>query len=473
MAKFIKITPNVIKATINDYPVIQNMARFYFYDLSRYCGFISEEWACPPDGLYSDVDLKHYFEDKDRLAYLIKIDSELAGFALLHHGITSSEDVCVMAEFFILAKFQGQGIGREVAEQLWIMHPGKWEIPIIPENSKALSFWRKIVSSFTNGHYSEELRNVDYDKNQPKRYILSFDTVDRSQSSFKNIPHGTTKKQVKIEVDEVNHDQAEKLCRDITTDLPEYFGISSANEAYFKGVHRCKNLAAKINGVYVGLLSLNFPYANNSSIYWMGVLKEHQKKGIGSALLNAACTLAIKASAVTMTVETLDPDHADENYLKTYQFYKSVGFQPLVTVQPQGYEWTMVYMVKPLNNALCDLLRLEEDARQFGFEWPDELMIVESAIDECREIRETIENNEGRDRLQEEVGDLLHSGVSLCVFAGFDVNETLAKVNNKFGNRMQIVKKLSHELQLPNLKGQSISFMLELWRKAKNMASEK
>jgi hypothetical protein len=51
----------IIPATIKDYPAIQNMARFYVYDLSRSCGFISNEWNIPADGLYE----RHYMTSKD------------------------------------------------------------------------------------------------------------------------------------------------------------------------------------------------------------------------------------------------------------------------------------------------------------------------------------------------------------------------------------------------------------------------
>jgi uncharacterized protein YabN with tetrapyrrole methylase and pyrophosphatase domain len=132
----------------------------------------------------------------------------------------------------------------------------------------------------------------------------------------------------------------------------------------------------------------------------------------------------------------------------------------------------MVYMAKQLNNALHDLTNLENDAREFGFEWPDEAAIIEQAMDECREIKEAIENQEIRERIQEEIGDLLHSAVSLCMFTGFDVDETLRKINIKFGNRMQAMKTLTHEKGLSDLKGQSIEFMLELWRRAKIMADK-
>ncbi len=128
--------------------------------------------------------------------------------------------------------------------------------------------------------------------------------------------------------------------------------------------------------------------------------------------------------------------------------------------------------MKNSNGVLNDLLFLEKDAREFGFEWPNQTMIIEQAIDECREIKEAIDHEESRDRIQEEIGDLLHSIISLCDFEGFDVEETLAKVNNKFSKRMQAVKILTHDKGLTNLKGQSFDFMLDLWRQAKVIADK-
>jgi GNAT superfamily N-acetyltransferase/NTP pyrophosphatase (non-canonical NTP hydrolase) len=281
-----------------------------------------------------------------------------------------------------------------------------------------------------------------------------------------------SKKTESVKIEEINEDQAETLCRKITADLPDYFGILSANEQYFRGVRSCKNLAAKINNDYVGLLSLNFPYVNNSNIYWMAILRDHQTKGFGRKLVEKACQIARKLNATTMTVKTPAPDESDKNFLKTYQFYQSLGFLSLINVKPKGYEWNMVYMAKQLDNALHDLLYLENDARQFGFEWPNEAAIIEQAIDECREIKEAIENQEIHERIQEEIGDLLHTAVSLCIFTGFDVDETLSKINIKFGNRMQAIKILTHEIGLSDLKGQSIEFTLELWRKAKIMVDK-
>lgn len=123
-------------------------------------------------------------------------------------------------------------------------------------------------------------------------------------------------------------------------------------------------------------------------------------------------------------------------------------------------------------DALNDLLFLEKDARSFGFDWPNEAVILEQAIDECREIKEAIDHHESRARIQEEIGDLLHTAISLCVFAGFDVEETLVNINAKFGGRMQAMKLLTEQQGLATLHNQSFDFMLMLWKEAKRMTKK-
>ena len=68
----------IVPAMIVDYPTIQNMARFYVYDRTAYMG-----WECPEDGMFECIDFKHYFEDSDKKAFLVKVENELAGFVLL------------------------------------------------------------------------------------------------------------------------------------------------------------------------------------------------------------------------------------------------------------------------------------------------------------------------------------------------------------------------------------------------------
>lgn len=169
-------TISVIKATMNDYRCIQNMARFYVYDLSRECGSISSDWAIPEDGLYESFDFKNYLIDPSRKAYLVKVYDEIAGFVLLNQATEDSTNNWNMGEFFVIAKFQGQGIAHQVAKEIWNMHPGKWEISVIPNNKSALKFWEKVISDLTCGTFNKQLIEVTYDEHCPQRMIFEFDT---------------------------------------------------------------------------------------------------------------------------------------------------------------------------------------------------------------------------------------------------------------------------------------------------------
>jgi len=120
-----------------------------------------------------------------------------------------------------------------------------------------------------------------------------------------------------------------------------------------------------------------------------------------------------------------------------------------------------------LGHALQDLLIVEQDARDFGFAWPNLGMIVKQALSECAEITEAIVEHESKERIQEEISDLLHAALSMCVFMDYDLEEVLVKINKKFSKRMATLKDIAQEHGLSDLKGQPIEAMLKLWDKAK------
>lgn len=47
------------KASLEDMNTIQNLGRFYVYDMSRFCGFLSG-WETPENGLFECIDLSRY-----------------------------------------------------------------------------------------------------------------------------------------------------------------------------------------------------------------------------------------------------------------------------------------------------------------------------------------------------------------------------------------------------------------------------
>ena len=141
---------------------------------------------------------------------------------------------------------------------------------------------------------------------------------------------------------------AEKICRVITADLPEYFGQPEANERYAKGMQDRISFAASYQNQHIGLLTLEFPFPNNGNIYWMAIKREFQGSGVGSQLIEQAESYSRANGCSSLTVETLSPKNADDNYLKTYSFYEKSGYKPLFELNTYGPEFLMVYMQKVL-----------------------------------------------------------------------------------------------------------------------------
>ncbi len=112
-------------------------------------------------------------------------------------------------------------------------------------------------------------------------------------------------------IEQISSELASSLCRKITANLPEYFGLPEANESYISGVQTCINFAAKVDGRYVALLALNLPYPKSASIYWIGVLREAHGKGVGKALVLAAENVAHEKGVDFITVETVSLSEGD------------------------------------------------------------------------------------------------------------------------------------------------------------------
>ncbi|MCE2983732.1 MAG: GNAT family N-acetyltransferase [Parachlamydia sp.] len=175
-----KMDISLCKATKEDKDIIQNLGRFYVYEMSRYCGFLPT-WETPSNGLFECIDLSCYFEKADHYAFLIKVDNELAGFVLINK-VGSTPDVdWNIGEFFIVSKFQGKGVGRYAAEQIFNQFPGVWETSQIPENTAAIGFWNKIVSQYAQGQFEKMLKTVPEPKPHPM-IILKFTSQGRPLS---------------------------------------------------------------------------------------------------------------------------------------------------------------------------------------------------------------------------------------------------------------------------------------------------
>lgn len=101
------------QATMAEKPIVGNLSQFYLYEFSQYMPSLRLEEHC---GLYDRLpDLDAYWNDPNREPFIIRVDGELAGFALVIKGV--SDEPHQIGEFFVIQKFVGKGVGKTVAQK--------------------------------------------------------------------------------------------------------------------------------------------------------------------------------------------------------------------------------------------------------------------------------------------------------------------------------------------------------------------
>ena len=157
-----QMNPELIKATVAYKSVVSNLMQFYMYDFSEYT-----HQHLGPDGLFGAyLHFDDYWEDENRFPYMLRLDDEWIGFVFVREIDEEEKNYFSMAEFFVIRKYRRKGFGRLVAEQVFNLHRGNWEVYQMEANTPAQAFWRKIISDYTKGQFSERIEN--------KRTIQSF-----------------------------------------------------------------------------------------------------------------------------------------------------------------------------------------------------------------------------------------------------------------------------------------------------------
>ena len=84
--------------------------------------------------------------------------------------------------------------------------------------------------------------------------------------------------------------------------------------------------------------------------------------------------------------------------------------------------------------ALVKAMRLQEKAKQVGFEWENKEQVWEKVEEETGELQEAIAGNHP-EKIEEEMGDLLFSMINFARFLNVDAENALEITNKKFIRR--------------------------------------
>lgn len=112
--------------------------------------------------------------------------------------------------------------------------------------------------------------------------------------------------------------------------------------------------------------------------------------------------------------------------------------------------------------------RLQERAAGVGFDWPDEQGPLAKVKEETAELERELRQSETpqRERLEDEVGDLLFAVVNLARKLAIDPRAALERANEKFTRRFDQVERLAAARGV-ELGRVGLDLLDELWEEAK------
>jgi GNAT superfamily N-acetyltransferase len=139
------------------------------------------------------------------------------------------------------------------------------------------------------------------------------------------------------------------VCREILGTVPEWFGISEANEAYVAFVETHETWVARaVDGTAVGIISGRVHFAQTAEIEVMAVRPEWHRRGVGRSMVDVFERFHRDNGVRMLEVKTLGPSREDPDYERTRAFYTGVGFVPIEELWIWGPANPALILCKPL-----------------------------------------------------------------------------------------------------------------------------
>ncbi|UHQ24243.1 nucleoside triphosphate pyrophosphohydrolase [Lysobacter sp. 5GHs7-4] len=118
-------------------------------------------------------------------------------------------------------------------------------------------------------------------------------------------------------------------------------------------------------------------------------------------------------------------------------------------------------------------VKLQKRAASVGFDWPDVAPVIAKLHEEIEEVRAEFDavaaapdDAAARERLEDEIGDLLFVAANLARHGKVDVGAALRRANLKFERRFRAMERLAQADGTP-LSGQSLEAQDGYWNRAK------
>ena len=138
-----------------------------------------------------------------------------------------------------------------------------------------------------------------------------------------------------------------------------------------------------------------------------------------------------------------------------------------IKLKEKGGNKTVLGGVPSALPALIKANRIQEKARNVGFDWEEPSQVWDKVKEEISEVETELKAG-NKERMEEEFGDLLFAVVNAARLYGVNPENALEKTNRKFIKRFNHLEARSKEMGR-SLKEMSLEEMDKIWEEAKKL----
>ena len=119
--------------------------------------------------------------------------------------------------------------------------------------------------------------------------------------------------------------------------------------------------------------------------------------------------------------------------------------------------------------ALVKAQRIQDKVKGVGFDWETKEQVWEKVQEELSELQVEVVQNNNQQAIEEELGDVLFSIVNYARFIGVNPDDALAKTNEKFKKRFQLMENLIADKSDKTITEMDLKEMDLYWEQAKSI----
>lgn len=112
---------------------------------------------------HQDEIFANWFANDHAHPLIIAKGPESVGFALVTRPLVAPAGGgrvhYHMSEFFVRKPHRRMGVGRDAAHLIFDRFAGDWEIVEYQRNPDSVTFWRRVLTAYCRGEFTERIRN--------------------------------------------------------------------------------------------------------------------------------------------------------------------------------------------------------------------------------------------------------------------------------------------------------------------------